>query len=68
MTTVIYNIPNINCGHCIHTIQMEVGDLAGVQSVVASSDENTATIVFDPPATEQSIKDLLTEINYPVVE
>ncbi len=66
MTTVTYNIPNINCGHCVHTITMEVGELEGVQSVDASAENNMATIVFDAPATEQAIKDLLTEINYPV--
>ena len=65
MTTVTYNIPNINCGHCVHTIKMEVGDLDGVQSVDASSESNSTTIVFDAPATEQGIKDLLAEINYP---
>ncbi len=66
MTTVTYNIPNINCGHCVHTIKMEIGDLEGVQSVDASPESKSATIVFDAPATEQVIKDLLTEINYPV--
>ncbi len=68
MTTVTYNIPNINCGHCVHTITMEVGDLEGVQSVEASAEKNIATVVFDTPATESAIKDLLAEINYPVVE
>ena len=37
MTTVKYNVPNISCGHCVHTIQMEVSDLEGVESVVASA-------------------------------
>ncbi|MBL7161347.1 MAG: heavy-metal-associated domain-containing protein [Anaerolineales bacterium] len=67
MTTVTYNIPGINCGHCEHTIKMEVGDLEGVQSVEASSESKTATVAFDAPATEQGIKDLLAEINYPAV-
>ena len=67
MTTVTYSIPNISCGHCIHTIQNEVGDLAGVQSVVASLDGKQATITFGPPATEDQIKALLAEINYPVL-
>lgn len=67
MTTVTYNIPNINCGHCVHTIKMEVSDLAGVQSVEPSSDSKTVTITFDDPATEEQIKSLLVEINYPVV-
>ena len=68
MTTVTYSIPNISCGHCVHTIQMEVSELAGVQSVEASQENRQAVIIFDPPATEGGIKSLLAEINYPVVE
>lgn len=65
MTTVTYSIPNISCGHCVHTIQSEVAELAGVQSVIASLDAKQATIVFDAPATEEQIKALLASINYP---
>ncbi len=68
MTTVTYSIPNINCGHCVHTIQMEVSDLEGVASVMANQENRTATITFDKPATELEIKNLLAEINYPVAE
>lgn len=65
-TTVLYNIPNISCNHCVHTVTMEVSDLEGVQSVVADVETQQATIVFEPPATEVEIKGLLAEINYPV--
>lgn len=65
MTTVTYNIPNISCGHCVHTIKMEVGDLTGVATVDASAENKTATIEFDAPASEDAIKALLAEINYP---
>ena len=65
MSTVTYNIPNISCGHCVHTIQMEVGELPGVEVVEASEDTKTVTITFNDPATETGIKSLLTEINYP---
>lgn len=65
-TTITYSIPNISCNHCVHTVTMEVSDLEGVQSVVADVDTQQATIIFDPPATENKIKDLLAEINYPV--
>lgn len=68
MTTVTYSIPNISCNHCTHTIQMEVSDLKGVQSVNASVENKQATITFDSPATEDAIKSLLAEINYPVAE
>ena len=66
MTTVTYSIPNISCHHCIHTIKSEVSDLPGVKSVEADVMFKQATIAFEAPATEDKIKALLAEINYPV--
>lgn len=66
MTTVTYSIPNISCGHCVHTIQSEVSDLPGVKTVIADLAGKKATITYDVPATEEKIKALLEEINYPV--
>ena len=68
MTTVTYTIPNIACKHCVHTIKMEVGELDGVQSVEADSQTKEAVITFVAPATEEQIKALLAEINYPPAE
>jgi copper chaperone CopZ len=65
MTTVTYSIPNISCGHCVHTIKMEVSDLPGVSAVEASAETKSAKITFDAPATETAIKALLAAINYP---
>lgn len=66
MTTIKYSVPNISCGHCVHTIQMEVADLEGVQSVNADQESQVVEITFGDPATEDSIKALMAEINYPV--
>ena len=66
MTTVTYSVPAISCGHCTHTIETEVGELAGVQSVKAEIDTRMVAITFDAPASEETIKALLAEINYPV--
>ena len=66
MTTVTYQVPAINCMHCVHTIQTEVADLAGVKSVKADAAAKNVEIVFDVPASEEKIKALLAEINYPV--
>ena len=66
MTTVTYTVPAISCGHCTHTIETEVGELKGVQSVKAEIDTKKVVITFDAPASENVIKDLLAEINYPV--
>jgi copper chaperone CopZ len=66
MTTVTYSVPNISCEHCVHTIQTEVSDLAGVKSVKAVATTKKVEIVFDAPASEDKIKSLMKEINYPV--
>ncbi len=67
MKTVTYSIPNISCNHCVHTIQSEVSELKGVKSVQANVETQQAEITFDAPATEEAIKQLLAEINYPVL-
>ena len=66
MTTVTYTVPAIHCGHCTHTIEMEVGELQGVTSVKADQATKQVQISFEAPANEQKIKSLLAEIDYPV--
>jgi copper chaperone len=66
MTTVTYNIPAINCGHCVMTIKNELSELDGVQNVEGDLTQKKIKINFEAPATEEKIKALLKEINYPV--
>jgi copper chaperone CopZ len=65
MSTVTYEVPNISCGHCVHTIQTELSELAGVTNVAASQADRKVTIEFSDPATEEGIMALMKEINYP---
>lgn len=66
MQTKTFKVPNISCGHCVHTIQNEVGELAGVKSVVANQDTKMVTVQWEePPLSWTNIKALLEEINYP---
>ena len=66
MTTVTYTIPAIHCDHCTHTIEMELGELHGVQSVKADQATKKVVVTFDAPTSEEKIKTLLAEIEYPV--
>ena len=66
MTTVTYSVPAISCGHCTRTIETELGDMQGIQSVKADESGKKVEIIFDAPASEDTIKALLAEINYPV--
>ena len=65
MNTKTFTVPNISCGHCTHTIEMEVGELAGVSSVKAVEDTKQVTVVWGEPASWEKIQALLQEINYP---
>ena len=65
MTTITLKVPAISCGHCVHTIKSELGELPGVKSVDASEQTKLVTIGFDSPATQAQIESTLAEINYP---
>ncbi len=65
MSNVRYEVPNISCGHCEHTIKIELGQLAGVKMVEANADTRQVMVEFEAPADEEQIVALLTEINYP---
>jgi copper chaperone len=66
MTTKTFKVPNISCGHCVMTIQREVGDLEGVVSVKAEEATKMVTVEWnEPPASWAAIQALLEEINYP---
>ena len=65
MSEKTFTVPNISCGHCVHTVQMEVGDIDGVQRVEANEQSKQVTVVWDEPASWEQIRDTLVEINYP---
>jgi len=65
MSKVTYSVPAIHCHHCVHTIEMEIGDIKGVESVKADVNAKTVEIDYSEPATEQLIIGTLREIQYP---
>lgn len=66
MTTKTVNVPGISCGHCVSTIEREVSDIDGVESVKAEEQSRKVTISWDPETTDWVvIEDHMKEINYP---
>lgn len=65
MTTITYTVPRIHCGHCVHTIQTELGEIAGVRRVMAEQDSRKVVVEFEAPATQPAIEAKLVEIEYP---
>ena len=60
-------VENIHCGHCVQSIQREVGEIPGVQSVRADAAGGTVTVIWDAPATWDQVVDTLRDIGYPPV-
>lgn len=65
MSEKTFTVPNISCGHCVHSIEMEVGEIAGVEQVEADQESKRVTVVWGEPATWEKIQQTLEEINYP---
>ena len=65
METKTFISPNISCGHCTHTIEMELSELKGVTAVKAEQDTKQVTVIWEAPTTWTDIDKLLTEIGYP---
>ncbi len=65
MESKTFVVPNISCGHCVHTIQSEVADVEGVKSVKADQQTKKVTVQWDTPATWDKIEKVLKEIDYP---
>jgi copper chaperone len=66
MEKITFEVPDISCNHCVHTIKMELSELNGVRSVEADAGTKLVTVTFEAPATQAAIETLLAEINYPV--
>ena len=61
-----FKVPSISCGHCVKTIEREVGELAGVTSVKADEISKMVTVEWQEPAVSwEAIRSLLADINYP---
>ncbi|CUS06399.1 Heavy metal binding protein [Candidatus Promineifilum breve] len=65
METKTFKVPAIHCGHCVHTIKMELSDLAGVERVEADQNSQMVTVAWSAPADWEKIRATLVEINYP---
>ena len=68
METKTLHVPNISCGHCVMTIQRELGEMEGVSAVEGDAGKKRITVSWDAPATLERIKATLEEINYPAAE
>ena len=60
-----FKVPDISCGHCVHSIKNELSELEAVKTVDGNPDEKTIYVEWNDPLTEEDIRNRLAAINYP---
>jgi copper chaperone len=63
--TVTYNVPDVSCAHCKHSIESEVAQVQGVESVAVDLEAKTVTVVAGP-LDEQAVVAAIDEAGYEV--
>ncbi len=59
------SVPKISCGHCVMAIKNELAELTGVTKVEGDPKSKTITVEWESPATLETIKRTLKQMNYP---
>lgn len=65
MSTKTYSVPDISCGHCTATIERELNEMAGVESVKAELDSKRVTVEVQSDDVLAEVEKMLEEIGYP---
>ncbi len=66
MSEKTVRVPNISCGHCVKTIELELSEMEGVTEVQASAESKEVKVAWDEARTDwAAVEGLLAEINFP---
>jgi copper chaperone len=65
MSSKVYEVPNISCGHCVATIERELRAVAGVDDVKADLETKRVTVAYDDETVPGRVEAMLEEIGYP---
>jgi copper chaperone len=64
MTTRLYSVPGISCGHCKAAIEGEVGKLAGVEQVEV--DVEARSVRVEGSASDEAVRAAVDDAGYEV--
>ncbi|MDM5205367.1 copper chaperone CopZ [Cytobacillus kochii] len=69
MSQVTLNVQGMSCGHCVNSIEGNVGNLNGVESVKVNLDQGKVDVTFDPSTVSlKDITDVIEDQGYNVGE
>ncbi|MFS0645631.1 copper chaperone CopZ [Siminovitchia sp. 179-K 8D1 HS] len=67
MEHITLNVQGMSCGHCVNSIEQNVGQINGVQSVKVNLEEGKVDVTFNSDAVSlKDIKDVIEDQGYDV--
>lgn len=66
MTTATYTVTGMTCGHCVGSVQEEVGRVNGVTEVAVDLASGAVTVTSEGPVDTQAVRAAVEEAGYEV--
>lgn len=64
MTTVIYDVDGMTCGHCVNAVTGEIAKLPGVTDVAVDLDHGQVTVTSTQPLDHDAVQAAIDEAGY----
>ena len=67
MTTTVFSVPGMTCGHCKQAVTIEVGKIAGVSDVDVDLDSKKVTVTSSQPLSWSDLVSAVDEAGFEAV-
>jgi len=68
MKQITLQVQGMSCGHCVRSIEDNVGEIKGVKSITVKLDDSKVEAEFDPEkVTVDDLKNEIEDLGYEVV-
>lgn len=67
MTTTVFSVPGMTCGHCKQAVTTEVGKIAGVSSIEVDLDTKKVTVTSSEPLSWSDVVSAIAEAGFEAV-
>lgn len=67
MTTTVFSVPGMTCGHCKQAVTTEVGKIAGVSDVDVDLDSKKVTVTSSQPLSWSDLASAVDEAGFEAI-
>lgn len=71
MSTTVYQVAGMTCGHCVNSVTEELSKLAGVSSVkvdLVAGGTSPVEVVSETPLDDAEVREAVSEAGYELVD